>query len=232
MQFTENNMHPQTGKGILVPKVPACIQDAKDIPALLDKENIQEIPIACVNWPEDFPYRPEVSFRIAHTGDAILLHFKVTEACVRAVAGEDNGPVWKDACVEFFLSPEGNDVYYNIESNCVGNILLHHGKKGEKRPAAPQQTIDRIQRWSSLGREPIEYRTGEDGTLSWEYAERIPKEVFAESGIDTFDGKVMTANFYKCGDDLPTPHYLSWKPITLEKPQFHCPEFFGKLQFQ
>ena len=37
---------------------------------------------------------------------------------------------------------------------------------------------------------------------------------------------------YKCGDKLQTPHFLSWAPIDLPKPKFHCPEFFGELVFE
>lgn len=31
---------------------------------------------------------------------------------------------------------------------------------------------------------------------------------------------------------LESPHFLSWAPIDLPNPMFHCPEFFGKLQFE
>ena len=42
---------------------------------------------------------------------------------------------------------------------------------------------------------------------------------------------VLKANFYKCGDKLSVPHYLSWNPVTTEKPDFHRPEYFGLLEF-
>jgi hypothetical protein len=42
----------------------------------------------------------------------------------------------------------------------------------------------------------------------------------------------MGANFYKCGDELPTPHFLSWNPIEWKEPSFHRPEQFGKLIFE
>ena len=46
------------------------------------------------------------------------------------------------------------------------------------------------------------------------------------------NGKTMRANFYKCGDLLQTPHFLSWAPIDLPQPKFHCPEFFGEVTFE
>ena len=43
-------------------------------------------------------------------------------------------------------------------------------------------------------------------------------------------GGVLYANFYKCGDDTPQPHFISWSPIDLPKPDFHAPQFFGVLE--
>ena len=42
----------------------------------------------------------------------------------------------------------------------------------------------------------------------------------------------MRGNFYKCGNQLPKPHFLSWNPIPTDNVQFHCPEFFGELDFE
>ena len=35
--------------------------------------------IACCNWPEEYPYAPEVTFRMYHTGDMLMLRFDVAE---------------------------------------------------------------------------------------------------------------------------------------------------------
>jgi hypothetical protein len=45
-------------------------------------------------------------------------------------------------------------------------------------------------------------------------------------------GKTCRANFYKCGDDLPEPHFLSWNNIIADKPDFHLPQYFGTLTFE
>jgi hypothetical protein len=42
----------------------------------------------------------------------------------------------------------------------------------------------------------------------------------------------IKANFYKCGDELQTPHFLSWNPIEIDQPDFHRPDFFGTLEFE
>ena len=170
-----------------------------------------------------------MSFRIAHTGREILLHYKVKEASVRAVASGDNGRVWEDACVEFFVSPEGDDRYYNFECNCVGRLLIQGGAVNERRPTASQEVLGMVKRWSSLGGEPFEERLGE---CRWELAMVIPVSVFFQHSVGSLDGKTMKGNFYKCGDKLQTPHFLSWSPIGLERPMFHCPAFFGTLSFE
>ena len=215
-------------KNLVIKKIETGAVEASAVPALFDAQGIEWNAIACVNWAE-FPYQPEVKFRAAHTGDAILLHYQVTEASVRAVALADDGRVWEDACVEFFLSPEGNDFYYNFECNCATKLLLHGGPAGGERPTASEEVLKSVKRWSSLGTEPFEERVGE---CTWEVALVIPASAIFRHEIETFNGKTMRANFYKCGDKLQTPHFLSWAPIELPKPKFHCPEFFGELMFE
>ncbi|MBR6433487.1 MAG: hypothetical protein IKS70_03660 [Bacteroides sp.] len=215
-------------KELSVKKVSAANVPVESLPALLDKEKVDFQPVNTVNWTA-FPYRPDVEFRIAYTQDAILLHFKVREESVRAVAGHDNGPVWEDACVEFFSVPADDGVYYNVECNCVGTLLVGAGAGRKNRRHAPQEVMDKVQRWSSLGSEGFGERVGD---CCWEVALVIPYTTFFLHRITSLEGKAIRANFYKCGDKLRTPHFLSWSPIGLEKPDFHCPEFFGVLKME
>ncbi|MDO4870099.1 MAG: carbohydrate-binding family 9-like protein [Bacillota bacterium] len=41
----------------------------------------------------------------------------------------------------------------------------------------------------------------------------------------------IRANLYKCGDFTAQRHYLAWMPIDLESPDFHAPEYFGRMLF-
>lgn len=61
-----------------------------------------------VCWPGEFPYKPEVRFAIAHDGSRLLIRFEVEEDNPRAMAMENNGPVWEDSCVEFFVKEPGS----------------------------------------------------------------------------------------------------------------------------
>lgn len=215
-------------KELNVKKVNISGIPVESVPALLDKEKIPFQPIDTVNWA-NYPYCPDVQFRIAYTDNAFLLHYKVKEAAVRAVAGKDNGPVWEDACVEFFSIPAADGIYYNIECNCAGRLLVGAGEGRANRQLASQEVLDKVQRWASLGREDFNDRVGD---CSWEVALIIPYSTFFLHKITSLEGKSIRANFYKCGDKLPTPHFLSWNPIEQEKPNFHCPDFFGKLNLE
>lgn len=53
-------------------------ESAAQIPSIFDAEQIPFQQINCVNW-KDYPYMPEAKFRIAHTGDAVLIHYCITE---------------------------------------------------------------------------------------------------------------------------------------------------------
>lgn len=201
---------------------------AQDVPALLDREAVPFETISTVNWAE-YPYKPEVSFRMAATDKAFLLQYRVKEATVRALAATDNGPVWQDSCVEFFCSPDSDGFYYNFECNCVGKLLIGSGAERNTREHAPQEVLESVLRYASLGSESFDERPA-DGV--WEVALVIPFTAFYRHHITSFAGKSFRANFYKCGDKLTTPHFLSWNPIETAKPNFHRPDYFGEVSVE
>ena len=55
-----------------VKKISAANVEACSLPRLFDEEKIDFQPVQCVNWAE-YPYKPKVNFRIAHTKNSILL---------------------------------------------------------------------------------------------------------------------------------------------------------------
>jgi len=206
-----------------------AVTDAAAVPQCLDSVGIEFNEIGCVNWPGAYPYKPDVKFRIAYCDSGILLHYKVTEQSVRARFANDNDSVWTDSCVEFFSQPGGDDIYYNIECNCIGTVLMGAGPLRSGRELASEETLKPISRWSSLGTDTFEEIEGEK---TWELALVVPTSVFFKHDIKSMAGKTVKANFYKCGDALKVPHFISWNPITIEKPDFHRPDFFGEIHFE
>ena len=69
-------INPQNSKmkELNVKKVSVTNIPVESVPALMDEEKVAFQPVNTVNWAV-FPYAPDVAFRIAHTEDAILLHF-------------------------------------------------------------------------------------------------------------------------------------------------------------
>lgn len=210
-----------------VKKINGNITDPEEVSPLLDKNRIEYNTVGHVNWEKEFPYKPEVRFRIAYTDSAILLDYEVSEATVRAVAGRDGDNVWEDSCVEFFIRPEDGADYYNVECNCAGTLLIAKGENRNNRTQLSPAEMTEVKRFSTLGREPFSEKAA---TEPWHLSLIIP---FSVLGIDgTPAGKRFRANFYKCGDALTTPHFLSWAPINVPSPNFHLPEFFAPLSFE
>lgn len=214
-------------KRLTVKLISAGSVEPQQVHALLDNAGVEYHDIDTVNWQE-YPYRPQVRFRIAHTGGTILLEYSVCEKTSRARYGEDDGSVWTDSCVEFFSCMGGDNIYYNIETNCIGTVLLGAGPEREGRFRAGRDITSKIKRYSTLGDKPFE----EKETGEWSLSLVIPAEVFHQHDIRQLGGRTVRANFYKCGDELSTPHFLSWNPIEIEKPDFHRPDFFGEITFE
>lgn len=172
----------------------------------------------------------KVSFTIGHDGSNIYLNYHVVEPQVRAVNTEFNSPVWEDSCVEFFFAPSRNKAfYYNFECNAIGTVLCGYGKDRHQREHLPESILSQVETIPSLGKEPIGRIWGE---TNWELRIKIPKEVLVFSKIEDLSGLKAKGNFYKCGDKLENPHYLSWEPVRSPEPNFHLPEHFGQLSFQ
>ena len=193
----------------------------------LDLE-IEPLKLDVVNWDE-FPYHPEVTVQMAYNEEELFLQYKVSEQSVKAEVTKSNGRVWTDSCVEFFLSPDGNDEYYNLEMNCIGTALLGFRKKGDPTVHASEEQISSIRRISSLGNSPFPELKKQ---TEWQITVAVPWNVFFKHNLNPASGTKMRGNFYKCGDELSVPHFVSWTKIKTEKPSFHNPEFFGGLEFE
>ena len=210
---------------------------AMEIGAAMDEAGVEYNWIDVAQWPErNNGYKPEVRFRIAYSQQMLFIEYYVKEANIKALYSEDkDSKPFKDSCCEFFFSPECNNNYYNMELNCIGKGTFAFRRGGRKGPkiAYGEEIMKRIFRYSTLGEAPIETCGKETGELfEWKLTVAIPLECFTETPMNELQGKTMRANFYKCGDDMPKPHFLTWNRIELEKPDFHTPDFFCTLTFE
>ena len=195
----------------------------KNIPGLKLKNHMGDYPV----------HFPETRAKLCYDDLALYLIFQVRDQYVRAVAGEDQGRIWEDSCVEFFFTPQAGTSakYFNLEMNCSGRLLFHYHPHGGETRVPSVAECRRIRRYSSLpGRVDPEIPT----PITWTLAVALSLELVARySPMDCpGPGVSWRANFYKCGDETSHPHWLTWAPVDFPRPNFHLPEFFGKLRFQ
>ncbi|WP_165041030.1 carbohydrate-binding family 9-like protein [Dysgonomonas sp. ZJ709] len=213
---------------MLVPKIRITeTNNASLITEALDAVSLNAI--GSVNWESQYPYKPDVSFKIAHNGDYLFLQYFVEENEILAKTTKDNGPVWTDSCVEFFISFGESPYYYNAEFSCIGKALFGYRKDRKDSVYGDFDTMSSIKRYPSLGTDNFERK---EGNFKWNLLLVMPTSVFWKDDIKSFNGVKARANLYKCGDDLSKPHFLSWNPINNENPNFHLPNFFGFLDFE
>ena len=194
-----------------------------DVSAALNDVAPNSIELA--PWAE-FSYKPHVTFAVAYSEDSLLVKYFVKEKAISAFHREINSPVYKDTCVEMFIAFDEEPNYYNLEFNCVGTCLAGYGKSRVGRKLLAKDLVDRIKYLSK-----VKSRSNSEGNFCWELTLMIPFEVFCHHEITSLKNRTCRVNFYKCGDDLPEPHYLSWSSIKSPSPNFHLPEFFGEAEF-
>lgn len=213
-------------KHLIVPQIEIGSTDIKQISEVLN--TLEPHKISFKNWAENKENKPNVEFSIAHNNTDLYLQFEVHEAELLAQVAEDNGKVCTDSCVEFFVSFDDGQHYYNLEFNCIGKALVGYRQVGEKPIHASLYTMQAIQRLSSLGTHTREHINGD---FRWMLTLVIPISTFWMTNLNSFGGIKAKANFYKCGDNLSVPHYLSWSKIENDIPNFHLPRFFGSIEF-
>ncbi|WP_319226408.1 carbohydrate-binding family 9-like protein [Draconibacterium orientale] len=215
-------------KNLTVTKINTTSSLSVQEAALLLEKNTKTEVIDILNWEKAFPYKPEIKFRIAHTGNEIWLKFYVREKNILAQETKINGDVYKDSTVEFFISIDGTN-YYNFEFNCIGTPHVGYGPgRGNRTPILPE-VLKQIDIESSLGNEPFAEKSGD---FSWEMMICIPTQCFAFDKVQSLNGLEATTNFYKCGDETSDPHFVTWNAIDTENPDYHRPEFFAPVKFE
>jgi hypothetical protein len=181
-----------------------------------------------VNWPNEFPKTLPVSVHIAHDNQKIYLYYQVEGEELRAVNTKDFMSVWEDSCVEFFMQRKGEKTYRNFEFNVHGVLLASKHETRNSSEKFSEELMSSIKRFTTIRHIYKSNRQLSDWTL---YVE-IPKSAIGFSQDEKLSQQTIGANFYKCGDETNEPHFISWNPIDLPKPDFHVPQFFGELTFE
>ena len=184
-----------------------------------DWSTVPVLEIDKVLWTDDYGIRGQG--QLCYSDDYLFVHLSAAEKDIRAENTQPLSPVYEDSCLEFFFKMEDSPNYFNFEINPNGCLNAQFGPKKTDR-------IDIVRKDAQEYFDIHADRTA-DG---WEVFYRIPLDLIRLFYPDyQFRGK-LAANFYKCGNKTVNRHYLSWSPVLLESPDFHCPEYFGVIEFE
>ena len=186
--------------------------------------HLKKVGINCVNWEDKYPYHPITVFSMAYSDKFLYVNYFVRCNYLRAVNYKNNSPVAEDSCVEFFLQTPGSEEYWNFEFNCIGAINASHRKDRKHPIRLTDMELATVKRYATCGNNPFQEL---EGIFNWGLAIAIPFELI---GVDVSKRPIeMKGNLYKCASATSMPHYLSWASIKTDKPDFHRPEYFGKI---
>lgn len=201
--------------------------DLQDISNDVAWKGIKEIIIKDYLWMQN-DYRPEVIVKACYSNEYIYLYFLVHEQKVTIRYLNIGDPVFKDSCVELFINlfPAESEEYFNIELNAIGTIKMGYGIKRNRKYLTASDLKD-MKVVTSI-KKPV---VGFHGSDYWKLYCAIPIKVFEKIYNKIFKGEDAIGNFYKCGDETEFEHYGMWNLIENPTPDFHLPEYFGKIIF-
>ncbi len=186
--------------------------------------------------PAGSEHRPVTEAKLLFDAAHLYVFFCVQDRYVRAVAEGFQGPVWADSCAEAFLQPREGRGYFNFEMNCGGTLLLSYIEDPRRTPEGfarftpvTAEQVAGMRVYHSLPAR-VDPEIGEP--VEWRLEYGIPLSLFEDyiGEAPLTAGERWRGNFYKCGDETSHPHWASWSPIG-EELNFHCPEYFGVLEF-
>lgn len=184
----------------------------------IDFTDVPRAQIDCYKWSEG--YAPKAFGQLIYIKNkGFALKMTAYEQAPKAVYTEYNQPVYEDSCLEFFVRfNKDNPLYMNLEMNSNGAFLASVRVERKNKtnihnlidlPAIKADIFDEF--W----------------TVETFFTLEQIEAMFGK--INLKKGYVFYGNFYKCGDKTAKPHYGMWSLIKTDKPDFHRPEYFGKL---
>ncbi len=187
----------------------------------IDFSVAEKAEIACYKWVSG--HTPKAFAELIYVeGEGFALRMTAYEDDPTAVYHSYDDPVYKDSCLEFFVSFNvDNGKYMNFEMNANGAFLsavrTDRKNKTEIDKLAPLPEVKAFKGDGFWGVETF---------FSLDFIEKTA----GKSGFSR--GECFKGNFYKCGDETPIPHFGMWSEVGTENPDFHRPEYFGILKIE
>ena len=179
-------------------------------------DGIEEVELSPL-W--HFDYCPKCTGAVQFIkGEALRVRLTCEESDPRAIYDNFYDPVYLDSCLEFFFSFDGGKKFVNVEMNSKGTFLAQYHEFEENVTKRLDEVTVLPSVWANVSES------------KWSVETSIPLKLIEDVfGVSADVGTEFTANFYKCGDETETVHYLAWCPIDTPYPSFHQPAYFGKL---
>lgn len=177
------------------------------------------LTIDTYKWTDN-DYKPIVEVFLCHNNDKLKVKFIAYEKDIYIKSFEDNGRIWCDSCVEFFIRPfEDDERYINFEINPVRAMIMSIGEDRNERKAL-------VFDYKSQLNVKTDSHSG-FWTVQFEISFDMLCKIF-ENKKRLKSGDTIYGNFYKCGDETPDPHFGMWNEID-GPPNFHQSQYFGEL---
>lgn len=198
----------------------------------VDKQPLQ---LSLDNYQWTCVLKPKTTASLLMTDEGLKVHFTINESNPLVTATVQQEPMLmtcQDSTVELFLafSDQENDpdfkpqlehcMYTNLEINSAGVCYAKYGHSRKNRTAFTPEQIASLQ---------IKTEVKAD---HWIVDLIVPKSLAQSiAGYDVFKPQqVFAFNLYKISETKSHEHYISYKKIEVEKPNFHLPEYFELIK--
>ena len=102
----------------------------------LNKDSEKWIVLDTMPWGGD--YKPLTLAAVSYSDSGINVYMRSYEKNIRFEGINRNDPVHLDSCLEFFFSPEKDNLsYLNFEINPVGSLYTGYSKTGLRKDSGP-----------------------------------------------------------------------------------------------
>jgi len=171
---------------------------------------------------DDYPwggyYTPDARANVEWDEGGLWVTMCAREETISAHETQFGGAVCRDSCLEFFVNPcpSAQDKYINIEINPRGTMHIGVGAGREERLVLDSMPEDMH----------LSVSGHHDG---WWAVRYYLSNALMEKLCGAKPEKVMAGNFYTC-DETIHPHFGTWSPVKAMMPDFHRPEYFGRLE--
>ena len=158
--------------------------------------------------------------KLCYDDSALDVFQRAWESDIRAECSAPLSPVHEDSCMEFFFSLTDDGRYVNFEINPNACMELGFGPNRRERVRLCHKSEQETFR-------PVCTRTPDGWTAEYRIPLSFLRILYPEFSLRS--GVSFRANCYKCGDKTVHPHFLAWNAVETAAPDFHRPEFFGKM---